>query len=248
MKPRNNNSGGSNNNNSNDKSNLVPQGAHTARIVLIAFIGALKKTFKGQDKVQDTILVTYELTDEEREYQDEKYKMVLTKEYGFNYSSKGFFRRDIEAILARTLTDQEVDYNSDNLFDPSTLLDIPVMITVTHKDWESNGRSGVNVDIAAVSAVPEKMKQHLPHAQRSLINFDISKFTALSDLKNDETFKKLNKFVKMKIEQTNDWKALVEMDSHNNPTPTTNQAPINTPITNQNTTSEYVEMPDDLPF
>src|SRR5690606_12419094 len=138
--------------------------------------------------------VTFELTDEEREYQNEKYKMVLTKEYGFNYAAKGFFRRDIEAVLARTLSDEEVDYNSDKLFDPITLLDTPVMITVTHETWEKNGKSGINVDVAAVGAVPEKMKQHIPPAQRSLINFDISKFSELSQLQNDDTFKKLNKF------------------------------------------------------
>ncbi len=226
----------SNNNNSNDKSSLVPQGAHTARIVLIAFIGALEKTFKGQTKIQDTILVTFELTDEEREYQDEKYKMVITKEYSFNYASKGFFLRDIQAILARNLTDDEVNYNSEKLFDPTTLLDAPVTITVTHKPWEKNGKSGTNVEVASVSGVAEKLKQYIPAAQRTLINFDISKFSELSELKNDETFKKLNKFIKGKIEQTNDWKQLVEMDKHSNPTtdatPTTNHAPVNTtPIT-----------------
>lgn len=244
MKPRNNSS--NSNNNPNYDATLVPQGAHTARIVLIAFIGGLLKTFQGKESVKDTILVTFELTDEEREYQDAKYKMVITKEYGFNYASKGFFRRDIEAILARTLTDNEVDYNSANLFDPATLLDTPVMITVTHEPWESKGKSGINVEVAAVSAIPEKMKAHIPPAQRSLINFDMSKYTALADLKSDDTYNKLNKFVKMKIEQTNDWKALVEMDSHNNP-PATNQAPINTPITNQNVSSEQMES-DDLPF
>src|SRR5690606_27286838 len=152
MKPRNNSSSGSNNNNPKDTSNLVPQGAHTARIVLVAFIGGLLKNFQGKESVKDTILVTFELTDEEREYQNEKYKMVLTKEYGFNYAAKGFFRRDIEAVLARTLSDEEVDYNSDKLFDPITLLDTPVMITVTHETWEKNGKSGINVDVAAVGA------------------------------------------------------------------------------------------------
>lgn len=249
MKPRNQNSSG--NHAPSDASNLVPQGAHTARIILVAFIGALVKTFQGKEQSKDTILVTFELTDEERDYQGEKYKMVITKEYGFNYAPKGFFRRDIESILARPLSDDEVNYDSEKLFNPSTLLDIPVMITVTHETWESKGKSGINVEVQAVSALPEKMKALIAPAQRKLVNFDISKFTVLSELKADETFKQLNKFIKGKIEQTTDWKALVEMsndDTQSQPTTTTEQTNTTNVNFNQNSISENENLPDDLPF
>lgn len=256
MQPRQfNNSNGNNANNSNGNKdlNLIPEGAHVARVVLIAFIGGLEKEYQGKKQVRDTVLISYELTDEVREYNGEKYKMIITREYGFNYSEKGHLRRDIEAMLARKLSDAEVDYNSPDLFKINTILDTPCMITVVHEKWQSKDgtKNGVNQEVSAVSALPTKMKEMTEPAQRKLVAFDVSQFSSLNDLFNDDSYKNLNKFVKAKLEQSKDYKDLLEMhkaSGGNNQTTQTNQPPV----TNQNNTTVSSNpddsMCDDLPF
>jgi len=234
MKPR--NTGGGN---SNKERVLVPSGTHFSRIVSVVFAGAIEGYYKGaKTDPRDKLIISYELSHKMRKGKDDKdVPFVISKEYAFFYGGTAHLRKDIEALLGRTMTEAECDFNNaDGMFDPSTLLGKTASVTIVHNVSKTNNKTYVNCK--TVAAVPEPYCNELPQPVRELVSFDITEFMDLQLLMKDPTFKNLNKFLKGKVESSVEYKTLVEMSNQNQP-PATN--PLGTDNSN-------VSSADDLPF
>lgn len=220
MKPRNQ---GSRTGSSNPKI-LVPSGTHTARIVCVAFVGAIKGWYKGAETdARDKLIISYELCNEMRKIKDDKeIPFVISKEYAFFYGTTSHLRRDVEALLSRKLGANEVDYDRpDEMFNASTLLGMPASVTVIHKEYVTKKDiKKTDVRVSTVSAIPAEFHANVLPPSRDLIEFDISVFTSIEALHEDSIFKGLNKYLKGKVESSVDYNNLQAMAS-----PSTEETP-----------------------
>jgi hypothetical protein len=194
-----------------DKRITVPNGTHEARIVSIAFVGTLEKTYKGKTNSIKTILISYEMSEIQRETQDGPIRMVVSKDYSFYLNEKARLRKHIEAILNRSLTDEETDFqNKSGMYRVTDLLGKACNVTVENKEWESEFKSGINTVIKSVGSIPQKYLDGIPKAQRILTSFDIRKYGTIKELQEDQSYRFQNKFVKSKIHSSKEYKRLLE--------------------------------------
>lgn len=193
-----------------DNRMTVPDGAHEARIVSIAYVGTLEKKFKDNVSNKKTLLISFEMSEVERDTQDGPIRMVLSKSYNFYLGNRATLRKDIEAILGRSLTDAETDYkNKSGLYRVTGLLDKPCNVSVKSTPWESGEKSGINTVIESVSSIPKKYLAGIPSAQRTLTNFDIRIYRTLYELNNSNLYRLQNNFVKRQIKLSKEYKQLL---------------------------------------
>lgn len=195
----------------------VPDGTHEARIVSIALVGTIegqftdKKTKQVKKTKRTTVLISFEMTEHSRDTIEGPINKIVSKDYTLSYGERATLRKDIEAILGRSLTDDEVDYsNKSGMYRITDLLGKACFVTVQNETWEYKDKSGINCKIKSVSAIPKKYLDAVPDAQRVLTSFDIRRFHKLYDLQNDKSYRMQNKFVKGKIHKSLEYKKLSE--------------------------------------
>jgi len=128
---------------------IASENNHVAVCVGVWRLGQRKRVFKGEEKIQDQIMLRWEVDEEiqEGEYKGKNKTVSLTLNYSFH--EKARLTKLIEAWKGK-LTPEELKGG----FDLNILVGLPCMLNVLHT--ESNGKTYANVD--TVTKLPAGMK------------------------------------------------------------------------------------------
>lgn len=122
----------------------IAEGLHTARCISVYDLGTQHSDKFGSDSHQ--ILIQWELCDEDREFEGEKYKAKVSKTLTLSMNPKANLRKLVESWRGKKMTDEEA-----GVFDVLKLAGQPCMVQIVHT--ESGGKTYSNV--AAVVSVPK---------------------------------------------------------------------------------------------
>lgn len=122
----------------------APAGVHRGCIIGIYDIGTHHNSTFDKDIRQ--ILFVFELTDENIEINGESKPMAVSKKYTASLSEKSNLRKDIQAMLGRNLTNEELEG-----FDPQTLIGQPLQVQIVHSE------DGKYANVATLMQLPKAM-------------------------------------------------------------------------------------------
>jgi hypothetical protein len=166
-------------------------GNYMARLYQIIYIGTVLVEWKGVDKMQSKIRLSFEFPTEKRVFNEENGEQpyVLSREFTFSMNKKGNFRPMIESWLGKKLSDEEaID------FDIDTMIGKEAMVNVVHNQ-ANNGNTYAN--ISTVSPLMKGSK--CPQPINKQVIFGINNW-------NQEFFDDLPDFIKEKIMTSDEYK------------------------------------------
>lgn len=136
----------------NDKTyELVPEGTHLARVYSIVEIGHVPNTFpNAQFPTTHKVRITWELPEEQREFNGEKKPMAIGAKYTISLGEKSNLLPIIEGILG-SLNDEDKE-----TFDLKSLLGKTCLVSVVHRTSQTTGKQYAQV--ASTSKLPKGMK------------------------------------------------------------------------------------------
>ena len=138
----------------NTNNNFLPsENNHVAVCVGVWRLGKRKRVFKGEEKIQDQIMLLWEVDEaiQEGEYKGKNKTVSLSTTYSFHSLSR--LTKIVEAWKGK-LTPEELKGG----FDLNILVGLPCMLNIMHT--ESNGKTYANVDTA--TKLPAGMKAFDP--------------------------------------------------------------------------------------
>jgi hypothetical protein len=129
----------------------VPQGSHVARLYRVIHIGTTEFEFKGETKKSNKVMLTFELCNEKKVFNEgeEPQPLSISREFGFSMSPKGKLRPFIEGMFGMKMHDDEA-YN----FDFETLPGQECLLTVGHEERSGN----TYANILNASPLPKGMQ------------------------------------------------------------------------------------------
>lgn len=133
----------------------VAEGLHPATCISVYDLGTQHSEKFGTDSRQ--ILIQWELADEEREFEGEKYNAKVSKTLTLSMNQKSNLRKMVESWRGKKMSDEEAAK-----FDVLLLAGKPCMIQVTNTTG-GNGKTYAN--IAAVVSVPKGVIVPAPMAR-----------------------------------------------------------------------------------
>jgi len=130
---------------------LIPSGNYVARCFSMIHIGTVTEEIKGEAKRLNKVRIAWELPTELRiiEGKDEKYPMVISKEYTLSMHIKSNLRHDLESWRGQSFTEKQAE-----CFDISKLLGVPCMLNIIHR-MSNNGEQYAT--ISNISSLPKGM-------------------------------------------------------------------------------------------
>jgi hypothetical protein len=130
---------------------LIPSGNYVARCFSMIHIGTVTEEIKGEPKRLNKVRIAWELPTELRivEGKDEKYPMVISKEYTLSMHIKSNLRHDLESWRGQSYTEKQAE-----CFDISKLLGVPCMLNIIHR-MSNNGEQYAT--ISNISSLPKGM-------------------------------------------------------------------------------------------
>lgn len=176
-----------------------PEGLHPARLVQIIDLGTqINETYNKEERrvrlAWELIGVTFE-TEE-----GEEVNHLVSKEYSLKLSRKSHLRKAVEAMLGKSLVEDEV-------FDFSKLLDIQCQVQIKHVNGTGKNANEVyaNVDAVLPASVDPRTKKviKLDRAQRDLVLF------SLEDV-DDEVLSNLPEWLQDKIMASKEYEAYTD--------------------------------------
>ncbi len=171
---------------------ITPEGNHVARFYQILHIGTITEQYQGEDKEVDKVRLTFELSNEKKEFvegQGEK-PFVISQEYTYSMNSKANLRRVVEGIIGASLKDEEAD-----VFDLEQLLGNACLLNVVHKTAKTSGREYAL--IKGTSPLPKGTKA--PEQINESVALDVETVT-------DKQMQDLPEFVRNKIADSKEYK------------------------------------------
>lgn len=177
----------------------VPAGNHVARLYRIINIGTVEEAYMGEIKEQNKIMLTFELSNELKEFKEGEgaKPLSVSREYTFSMGSKANLRKFVEGYLGVALNDAEAD-----AFDIETLIGKPCLLNVVHKKSNA-GRTYSLIQ----GATP------LPKGMEAPAQFNKSLVFGHGKDWNDEVFESLHAFIKEKIRSSVEYKTKQNMAS-----------------------------------
>lgn len=158
------------------KFELTPSGAHVAICYRVIDLGTQLIEFKGEQKKQHKIMISWELpTELMTEGPHAGKPFSIHKRYTLSSSDRGNLRQDLEAWRGAQFSHEDF-----GKFDIAVLIGKPCMLNIIHS--EKNGR--VNANISSLMRLPKGMTApQLVNApvQFSLTSFDPLVYNSLSD-------------------------------------------------------------------
>ena len=177
-------------------------GAYAARCYSMIQIGTVKETYKGEEKLQHKVRLTFEFPTEKKVFKEENGEQpyVISKEFTLSMHEKATLRKFLESWRGKNFSEEEA-----KRFDITVLLGKQCLINVVH---HTNEKGDTYAQIASVSPIPKGMtcpEQINPSVVLSYDNFDESVFEALPD------------FLKEKIRSSKEYRAIAnpqEVQTH----------------------------------
>ena len=180
----------------NSGTNYVPiaAGTYLARCFAMIQIGTIPVEYNGEIKQQNKVRISWELPTELKEFKEGEGEKPLTisKEFTLSMHEKSTLRHFLESWRGKGFTEAEA-----NNFDVTKLLGKECMLSVIHKDKKVG--TGVYAVILSVSTLPKGMTA----PPQINLNFEFS-----FDNFNEATFLQLPDFIKDKMKQSMEYKAL----------------------------------------
>ncbi len=130
-------------------------GTYMARIYSVVDIG--EQTY--EDKTQRKFVMGFEIN----ELMKDGRPFVASKFYTASLHDKASLTADLNSIRGKAMTADDKAK-----FDIANILNVPVMVTITHKEKQGGG---VRVNVAGVANVPKGME--VPELRNEIIHFDI---------------------------------------------------------------------------
>lgn len=162
---------------------ITPEGTYIARCFKLIDLGTQTVEWNGDKKLQEKILVTWELLDPDLRMKDGR-PFAVSKKYTASLHEKAQLRKDLQNWRGKRFTDEELEG-----FDLKKVLGSYCQIQVVHT--ESNGSTYANVD--AIMSTREK-----PEGVNPIVHFDISE----PDM---EVFESLSDRLKEQIKSAPEW-------------------------------------------
>lgn len=181
----------------------VPEGNHIARIYSIIHIGTTEKETQWGLKQQNKIRITWELLNEMRDFKGEMKPLVISQEYTISFSEKANLRKMIDGLLGK----EALNYIEDETFDIESLLGRYCMVNIKH---ETKGEK-TYANVLGVAPVPKGMALPDKFNEDFILNY--------SDKWDVTKFEKLPDFIKDKMKESDEYKALTTEVSDDNDSP-----------------------------
>lgn len=149
----------------------VTEGVHIAICVALIDGGEQIVDYKDQRKLQEKIIITWEIPDDTYEYEGETHPKQISRIYTNSLGERATLRQHLEAWRGRSFTDKELAG-----FDLRNVLGKACQMQIIHQ--ERNNR--VYANIKTIMAVPKGMK--VPEPSNELVAFDLDEEKALDKL------------------------------------------------------------------
>lgn len=179
---------------------IIPAGNHLAILIQIIDMGHQEVTWEGKTKMQPRIRLTWELPDENKEFDGVTKPLVIGAQYTNSMGSLARLRPIVEGMLGVQLRDEEAaNFDMDSY---EELLGKPCSLTVMHK-LGSDGKTYANVATVA----PLMKGVIVPKQFNESLIYEIG-------TSSDEVFQKLPEFIRKQIMKAEE-NQTVDMDDNN---------------------------------
>lgn len=172
---------------------LVPAGTHVATCYQMIELGTITTEFNGEKKEQRKVRITFELPNE---LMTDGRPLAMSKDFTLSMHEKATLRKTLEGWRGKAFTDDEA-----KAFDVSTLIGKPCMLSVVHT---AKGET-TYANISSVSALPKGMPAPKQVNESFVLSYDAF---------DHNKFETLPTFVKDKMKETPEYKALIS-NEHN---------------------------------
>ena len=160
---------------------LLPAGNHVAVCYEMIHIGTINKVILGDTKTLNEVRLTWEITEELREFDGVQKPMVVSKDYTLSMNEKANLRKDLNSWRGVAFTDEQA-----KAFDVTKLLGVPCMVNVIHNK-ASNGNTYAN--ISGITPLHKSMSNPVqvnPSCELSYNKWDQDKFNSLPSFIKDK--------------------------------------------------------------
>jgi len=128
---------------------MAPEGTHAARCYQIIDIGTQRVEYKGEQKLRDKVILSFELPDEKME---DGRPFIIHQEYTASLNEKAKLRQHLEAWRGKAFTDEEM-----NGFDIGCFLNQPCLVSISHRTSASGNHYTV------ISGISKPLKGQVIH-------------------------------------------------------------------------------------
>jgi hypothetical protein len=143
---------------------LVPAGTHLGVLYSIIDLGTQITEYNGEKKPKRRIRLTWELPKKRAEFDGKSKPLVVSKEMGFSMFSVAALRKVTEAIIGKSLSDQEA-----NDFDVAKLAGCGCLVSIAYaKGKDGNTYAG----ISGIAPLMDGMESPAP--ENDVVVFDLN--------------------------------------------------------------------------
>lgn len=176
---------------------IVPAGNHVARLYSIIQIGKISEEYMGEMKMNEKVMLRFELPDEMREYGEKgMLPMAISREYTLSLGEKSNLRKLVEGLTGTPLDQSQEFMGIESLLGKWCMLNVIQKVSKTGK---------VYAQITSAAPLPKSMKA--PAAINPDFVFDFeenysdAKLAAMPSfiqdkIKSSEQYKKMGKHSK----------------------------------------------------
>lgn len=176
---------------------IVPAGNHVARAYSMIEVGTVTEDYMGEPKTMKKVRIGFELPTEMRVFSEEKGEqpMVISNEYTLSMHEKAKLRAVLESWRGAAFTEKEAES-----FDITKLLGKPCMLNVVHKTTAN----GTYANIGTIAPIPKGLE--CPPQINPM-------FVLSYDEWDQDKFESLPKFIKEKMETSQEYHLLFELET-----------------------------------
>lgn len=156
----------------------VPAGNHVARLYQIVHLGTIPTTFKGEEKMTNSVRLTFELCNELKVFKEgegAKPYSISTRDTTLSMNKKAGLRKLVEGMTGKAFTEEEaVD------FDLESLLGSACLLNVVHMEKDGN----IYANIQGASPLPKGLTAPTISNEAKLLDvetMDLEDIEALPD-------------------------------------------------------------------
>lgn len=180
---------------------LISPKTHQAVVYGVANLGTQRNEYMGEPKVNHQVAILFEIPGET--YEDKEGNHVPKTIHVINnffYSEKATLRKNIEAILGRSMTAEET--SGDNMFNIEDLIGKNCQLTIEQKEKGERVNNRVTQVASLMDGIPAKA------ATRPNIVLDIEQFTTKADVLASRHYQGAPRLVKFILEKSDEWQEL----------------------------------------